>query len=494
MSSNPPSNRSRLRVLQLITLLFLVVPVGIILFVSVDQMGTFISPPDEPRPWAANQYSETYAPAVIQAIPDLTTLPRPVLRVDSPVIDGKFPASSTDSKLKIEFEASSIDSRSEYYEVFSADPTGTVTLPDGNQLRLTAVALILPSDVDWGDKRYQQAVPKWVDPGTGHPVSVTEKENWAREEKQVSHDHARLFLRVEKEGEAPLRWQWPEIHDARTEVSINSTSSWSSDDRHGMFWVDLEVWHQTSAKIAVHFAFGDLVFQEFALEQGAATTFGNHASLRLLEVLPHGHGSSSMGGGGGGGGPTTYRLSFDAYSTPQRSPRRSYIFEVWPPINGYLIDYRVNPKAGYRIFSGNYGISDVELYGKDHKATAVTLRRFPRLGRAVFELDSLPRLPEVNNLFHVPIPRVRIDYPSDFLRKATRAAEVRTEFRHSHQRIPRSEFPMTLEDTTPAKILTEYERLTGEKLYYERGTYQLTDEAPPGLWMRIKEWWRRTFP
>ncbi|MFV1995384.1 MAG: hypothetical protein ACC661_08095, partial [Verrucomicrobiales bacterium] len=359
-----------------------------------------------------------------------------------------------------------------------------------NRLRLTAVALTLPGDVEWGDKEYAKARPKWVDPRTGKPLSGPEHKSWQKEQS-VPRKNPRLYLRVEKAGNAPLRWQWPEIYDSRGKLRLNSSASWSSEVEHGMFWIDLETWHQAPTKVTVHFAFGDPVSERISLKKCAVVTFGDDASLSLLEILPHGHSSSSSGGSS----DRKIRFTFDANTKPQKVPQCSFLFQIWPPINHFLIDYRVLPHGeGYPIFSGGEGISAVELYRKESEATELQLRRFPRLGRAVFDLESLPRLPEVENLFEVPIPLTRIEYESQFLRSALRAAGVSEQFTQGHGELPDSMFPLTLTDTTPAAMLAEYERLTGKRLYFDRDALRVTDEAPMGLMEKWKEWWRRKKP
>jgi hypothetical protein len=51
---------------------------------------------------------------------------------------------------------------------------------------------------------------------------------------------------------------------------------------------------------------------------------------------------------------------------------------------------------------------------------------------------------------------------------------------------------MEVEDTTPAKLLAEYERGLGKPVHFDESTFELGDRPPPGLLERIAEWWRGT--
>jgi hypothetical protein len=51
---------------------------------------------------------------------------------------------------------------------------------------------------------------------------------------------------------------------------------------------------------------------------------------------------------------------------------------------------------------------------------------------------------------------------------------------------------MEVEETTPGKLLEEYERRSGKPVYFDNATFELSTRPPPGLLERIQEWWRST--
>lgn len=436
------------------------------------------SDPDTIRPWALVEYERTLSPSTRQALPALADLPLPTVTV-------------VDSKEGIEITATNtVEFRNEpCHELFFADANGTVTLPDGTRLTLEAIALLLPSDVREGDERtYPNGRPEWVDPRSGQPYKGDPGATWWQKERSLPRDQPRLQVHVKKEGEIPLCWHAPRIFDARTRVSLNSVSSYSETETDGDFWAGLHSWHQTSVEISVAFAFGPVEERALEMREGATVEFGPAARVEVLRLVP-GRISSSQWGGGS---DSSYSFFHRPPVETSTNPERSAILFVWPPPAAVMIETLTPDRKGDGLLHGNDGVANLNQSGEKATATEIRLRHYPRLGRAVFRVPKLPRLPEVENLFATPIPKIRIAHENEWLAHVVNAAEARQIHSRAGTPLPDSLFPMEVEDTTPGKLLAEYERRSGVPLYFDDATFELTKQAPPGLIERIREWWRNT--
>lgn len=103
-----------------------------------------------------------------------------------------------------------------------------------------------------------------------------------------------------------------------------------------------------------------------------------------------------------------------------------------------------------------------------------------------------PAFTEIENLFATPIPKMRIDHENEWLAHVADAVEARQIHSGAGTPLPNSLFPMEVEDTTPGKLLAEYERQSGKPVYFDDDTFELTKQPPPGLVEKIREWWRST--
>jgi hypothetical protein len=458
----------------------LVVPLAVVLGIIflIDPGDRWESDPAAIRPWAVEEYERTLSPTTRRALPALADQPMPAVTV-------------VDSEKGIEISGSkTVEFRYEpCHELFFADANGTVTLPDGTRLTLEAIALLLPSDVREGDDRtYPEVRPEWVDPRSGRPYAGDPGSTWWQEERSLPHDHPHLHLRVKKEGEIPLRWHTPRIFDARNLVNLSQVSSYSETGPDGDFWTDLNSWHQTSVEISVAFAYGPVEERVLEIKEGAAVEFGPAARVEVLRLVPGRVSSSDWGGGPDGFRTFLHRPTNEASTNPERST----ILFVWPPPAAVMIEALTREGKGEGLLHGNNGVSILSRSGEKATATEVRLRYYPRLGRAVFRVPKLPRLPEVDNLFAVPIPKTRIDHEHDWLERIASAVEARQIHSGAGTPLPDSLFPMEVEDTTPGKLLAEYERQSGKPVYFDDDTFELTRQPPPGLLEKIREWWRST--
>ena len=432
-------------------------------------------------------YDSVFNPAVSVPIPDLLSHPVPGLNVGPAP-----PASGTQEELRIEFENRypQFPSPNQFYEIFGTDASGVVALPDGNRLRLTAVALFLPSDAEWMiDEDPPNLVPEWLDPSTGNSLPASSEDPVWKEPRSVPPMRPRLHFRVEVEGTAPIRWRIPNIHDARTKRSIAGVSTVASDRKEGFFSMDLEIWHQTPLDIGVEFAFGDPERKTLPMEKGAEVRFGDHAIVRVMDDFPDGYRFLRYP-------PNGFKFggNFNFYSRPSQTPRRALALFVWPPNSTQQIEYLPDPAEDSRKYYGSRGIVGMKLPAAAQEATEMPVLRYPRLGRAVFHLPKIPRLPEVSNLFESPITKIRVKYPGNYPGYALDAAEVKRDFRLKSSELLPSEFPKFVTDTTPMEIIAGIEQVSGKRLYYDKTAGVVTDRKPPGLLEQLKDWWRSHRP
>jgi hypothetical protein len=478
--SNLPQNRSaRVKFLPFgIALIVTLLVPALILVILVRTQAPWHSRPDAIRPWAGDEYERTLSPSTRRPLPTLADLPLPDLKID-------------DSEKGLEITGPTVPEPHDepFHELFVADANGIATLPDGTRLTLEAIALLLPSDPGEGENgSYPERRPDWVRPMTGAPYTGNPDAAWSREPQALPRQRPSLHLHVKKEGDLPVRWHAPELFDTRTRVSLNSVSSYSHGGPDGDFWCEIGIWHQTVVEITVPFAFGPIEEQTLDLKEGATATFGTASRVEVLQILPGRVSSYEWGDGTNGFRIFLHRPVVEPGMPPQRTP----ILFVWPPPSPVMIESLSLKKAGGSLLHGHGGIAHFEQTGTDATATSIRLRRFPRLGRAVFRVPTLPRLPVADNLFAVPIPKTRIDSESAWLGLIAASVEGRAIHSGSGAAIPENLFPMEVENTTPAKLLADYERQLGKPVHFDESTFELGDRPPPGLLDRIAEWWRST--
>jgi hypothetical protein len=151
----------------------------------------------------------------------------------------------------------------------------------------------------------------------------------------------------------------------------------------------------------------------------------------------------------------------------------------------------IESQPGGFLFGPSPGIAT--LAPGDHNqggAKEIPLRRYPRLGRAVFDLAKIPRLPEVRNLYETPIPLTWQEYDGELLRQACDALELRSEVYDLRTQGSNR----AVENTTPAELLKEVEQLNGKRIYMNRVNLVLTTRPPKTWWNTMEDWWRAHRP
>ncbi len=104
-------------------------------------------------------------------------------------------------------------------------------------------------------------------------------------------------------------------------------------------------------------------------------------------------------------------------------------------------------ESGGSLLHGHGGIAHFEQTGADATATSIRLRRFPRLGRAVFGCRR-SQTARGRQSICVPIPKARIDSESAWIGIIASSVEGRAIHSGSGAAIPENLFPMEVEDTT----------------------------------------------
>jgi hypothetical protein len=455
----------------------------------------FRSAPDAPRPLAEADYRKVFDPSLrvptsaLAALPACSPTPRPGT-----------------TEIAWEWTAPELPDSDALREIFPADATGLVTLPDGTRLALEAVALLLPSDAPVAGKpagSVARVRPVWHHPCTGEPLPVPEPSPgvpgpshppsaWTATEQQLPTDRPRLLLRIRKEGTAPFRWHWPRAFDPRTFLTDSRFVSHSEDEIHGAFWLDLETWHQAPRRIAVGFAFGEPESRELPLRPGARVTLASGTTAECLGLHPGRFPSRSWGRAG-----TRSFASFVPDSSGKSSGERSAILWIWPPhhwegttlhrLSGALLH------AEHGGFGRPVGTIHFPAAPGDEPPTLL-LRKFPRLGLAVFDLPTVPRLPETKDLFAVPIPAATVGSLDEMLDLAKGAAGVTVQRSSGSVLTGSQAFPLTVTDTTPARLLEEWQWQSGLRLHPDpTAKHRLTDRPPPGLWEQMRELWEGIF-
>lgn len=455
-------------------------------FILIQLQQPYFSPPDEPRDWARQDFEQAFAPSPAGPLPDLL--------MSTP---GTFTTTRKPDEITLDLaeEPASVQT-SEYHEIFLPDESGEVTLPGGNRLRLEAIALVQNADVEWryktsvkgirqGDPDPQELDVEWLDPATLDPLPKETTADWPKRRIRKQNPSL-LLLHVSNSGEKPLRWFAADVYDDRTLMKISTSSQFHSHTQHGQFGIEQLTWHQAPLRIAINFAFGEAEHQELALKQDAEIRFGDDALVRVIESNNRPITGSSWGG---------KQASFNFGTPRDRHKVRSAVLHIWPPHQHTLLDLKATNAAGKTTAQSIWnssGFSEMEFFREFAEIESVRVRRFPRLGRAVFELPKVPGLPKVDNLFDVPIPRVTLQYGGDFRDVIGKSAGVRWEVHTSD--IPKSALPMTIENTTPAEMVKEFERVTRSRAYYDSGNRTITGKPPAGKLDRLRDWWKRKKP
>jgi hypothetical protein len=231
---------------------------------------------------------------------------------------------------------------------------------------------------------------------------------------------------------------------------------------------------------------------------GIKVKFDDHASVEVVDVLSSritSSGRSSSAEGGVSYQNVSFRFAQDPANGGSQN-RRGAIFHVWPPHNEKLIDFAIEEKKSpgkkrYLNAWGNDGITTAE-FPEESELVSVQARRMPRLGRAVFLLPKIPRLPETDNLFDTPITRVELHYPNHMVDVIKKGAAVQWSG-WSGRSVSDVHFPMILEETTPAEVLRLNEDLVGRPLFFDRDELEITAKRS-GMLTDLKEWWRKKKP
>lgn len=458
---------------SMVVLLFL----GVLTILTFALQPRFYRSPTKVIPADEEWYDNVFDPTRRVAIPDLPSYPLVPAKVES------VPSSmggGQDVTVSFDGPYPKFPSENLLYEIFPSDSTGVATLPNGNRLSLSAVAIAMPSDAEWNvEERPPKTTPDWREPYTGAPLSLPDGGDpfWSQP-RAVPGAHPMLHFRVKVEGEAPIRWLGPAVHDARTKRSVSAVSGpvYQGD---GFFSIDLDIWHQTPLDLGVEFYFGDPEIQTLPLEKDAEVRFGDDAVVQVKEFFPNGYRIARWPG---------YEASFSLYSKPPKDAQPGFALQVWPPCNTKLIEYKIDPaREPYRIF-GSWGLVGYRFPKGVKAGPRMHVYRYPRLGRAIFHLPAIPRLPEASNLFNVPISKIHVIHSGTHVLFASEAAEVKYDYSIPSGSFPKSEVPVFFTNTTPAKLLVEIEKETGEKLYYDRSNAVISTRKPPGVLEQWKEW------
>ena len=430
------------------------------------------SPPDQPREWANKEWEDVFEVSLPDPLPTLGSDPVPALTL-----------SEDEHEFRVESEYREVGSNRRFHEVFDAGEGGReIILPTGNRLRLEAIALVLPSDGAWDNERYPGVAADWREPLTLEPAA-SDMAGFKLRDLTVRGEGPRLYIRVSHRGERPLRWHAPRLYDEHMKIPLNQSRSVSADETHAEFYLDLDKWHQSPVRLVVEFAFGEALFRELIVEERGSVEFDGHSEVRILNRLPHGYGMRSYSS-------SSFRQT-SVFGMPENpSDRKSAIvLFVWPPHEVDLIDFQTDLSPKRKTVWGVSGKASLELYLQEKDAKRFQVRRLPRLGRAIFHLPALPRLADSDNLFETPIGFVRIGSQHRFSRVIANATGLRWT---SNDRIPRGDFPMSYEDTTPIALLEEFERLCGAPHYFDRHDLTLSSKKPPTILERLLEWWQQS--
>lgn len=463
--------------------------IGGLVFGLVSQASRpFFSPPDEPREWARDKFDETFLPA-----PSGSGLP--TVSAVEPLI---FSLAREPGKRSLKLEGHDRNEFRTAYEIFPADSSGEVVLPSGNRMRLSGIAMVMPEDVVGGDRNEGGMVDlDWQDPVTLEVLSAEETRDW-NPRRWVSGETPELFIRISNEGGEAVRWLGATAFDDRTLVRAENGSAYYSHEKDGQIGMELDLWHQTRLRIAVNFSFGKPVLREFELKENVEVHFDDDAYVKVVDVLPrhiHSRGRSASTVGGVSHQTLSFGFRQDSASGGDQK-RRGAIFHVWPPHNEKLIDFvleeRKTPGSKHYLNAwGGDGITTAE-FPETSELLSVQARRMPRLGRAVFLLPKIPRLPETDNLFDTPITRVELGYPNHMVDLIRKGAAVQWDG-WSGRSVSDVHFPMTLENTTPAEVLGLEVELVGRPLFFDRNELKITAKRS-GLLTDLEAWWRKKKP
>ena len=204
--------------------------------------------------------------------------------------------------------------------------------------------------------------------------------------------------------------------DARTRTEISSGFSWSFPlNRRGKVTADLSVWHQTPIEFVVDIALGEPQVFEFPAEVGAHLVHPEGEVRLLLKGTGMGSRRSTRNG-------STQTMVLRAASGVFGRDQASLHFVSLPAVQNMPLTYELLDARGGTINTRSSSTSGIfyeqGIEGSPDEVKTVRITYHPKRKRLIFRIPEVPGLPEENrdieNLFDVRIPFVKVRYPYEF--------------------------------------------------------------------------------
>ena len=414
---------------------------------------------------AARRNSEAFDrvlnPTVTEPWPKLTGSPAPL-----------FINTLEDSGLNVQWEEPSSPNPDQFFTVFAANPAGEVTLPGGGVLRLNAIAFSdftrdLPLNVSLAQRKLL-----WLDPVTYHPLGAARTQGLPTQAPN-SDPAPRLHLHFSTTG-PPTRTHWPKIFDAKTKSSLSSGGSQS----RGTYHLQLQISLQSPIILALDFAYGTPETKEFSLETSASIGFGDEVAINVIHTSPNN---------------LSFRRSrssaheHHSFFAKNQSGAPTAVIGVWPKLAQKQLQFAMpgTTKPDW----DNVLNTVAAFYFSPTQNTSPPLaqvRRFPHLGRAVFQLQPIPMFAPGDNLFDLAIPRhllTRDHDLDDVIREHTGISFFAK--LSDHRPYQYTQGTISLRD-----LVRQYQQKSGQKLYFHPKSNRIDTTPPPTRWEELMRWWR----
>lgn len=279
------------------------------------------------------------------------------------------------------------------------------------------------------------------------------------------------------------------LFDARTKQSLVNGFGYSQiySNSHGRVEVRPRAWHATPMELVLHVELDG----RFAVETNPVPELRVAVPGGEVKLLGIWNGSSRSSSTSSGSGQSTLRL--DLHNS-DKDPTAIAAFVTEPrqlAVHFELLDAHGEVLGGTGGGSLN-AIHVVRLRGRPADVKLVRFTVFTNHHRVVLTLPPIPNLPaenqNVDNLFNVRIPRVKItrEYQLRELLEGT------TQMRFAHTSwqngVPTNMFPMLRTNVTPAQLIAEYRQsLTNRCTVVVDGKKNEIRVEPTRL-EKIKQW------
>lgn len=393
-----------------------------------------------------------------------------------------------------------------------ANLDGIADLPGGSRLRLEAMAVSVPRSDDPLTPEHDLQEPLTFRRPSGEALTSADLDALRVPEHGRSVSRAmrwfpmiRLVFRSEDlEFHRVTEWR---AFDQRTQANITQALGVVPVDDPELLILDtdLSIWHDTPVMISLQFPCGQPTVIPLDLSKTNDVALAPHARFHLVDVIDGiVFGAVPKG--------RAFHLPIE-----QRGAATTFVHRAFPQAWAEQVMLRVRRKSGPETDRERWLAADpapdlglVSVDWPRDEIEEVSVVFLPHMARALFELPTIPEMPNprsLGNLFDAKIPRLYLpDNPEikgsqdlSWILLNVVAGATETELDHltgtPDMNIPDNYCPKLFIDTSPRKILAEYQRFARDPyVHVSRHDHQMRFHRPEPWKLKVEQWWYANRP